>query len=255
MSELQQDLLSTLFGSWREVADETTRRLGGQTANLFVYLYNDTLDILGAIHGVYSEEELPCSLVYADFTALFKELDWLHALFLFGNYPVVLSRLRFNWERIFRARYAAAYAQENPSEADVPGPTIGDKHDRLTKREDRLNWRTLIAPSLTRLFSIGTPAEVEAQFKPLWDRLNHCVHPSGELREKSAGESALHHRDAFDEAWAHETHQAAAEVVGLLLLAVLARFPAAVPSLWADPHTFKACPQLRAALESAVGDR
>jgi hypothetical protein len=182
-----------------------------------------------------------------------KELHWLHVLFLSGNYPIVLSRLRFNWERLFRARYADTFVKENPGAPDVPGPTLDDKHDWLMQREDSLRWKTLMAPTLARLFAAGAPGEAEAHFRPLWDRLNRCVHPSGELREKLMGESILHARDAFDEAWARETLSDATEVFGLVWLAVLSRFPAAVPALLADPHTFKAIPQLRAVLEKAVG--
>jgi hypothetical protein len=244
-----QDFLSMMFGIWREVADETVRHLGEDTAGLFVRLYNDALEILGAIDDAYPEEERLHSLTFVEFIGLLKELTTLQVLFLSGNYPIVPSRLRFNWERIFRARHADAYASENPGAADPPGPTLDEKHDWLTRREDKLTWKTLISPTLARLFPPGVPGEIETHFKPLWDRLNRCVHPSGELREKLVGESTLHALDAFDEAWARETHADATEVFELIWRAVLSRFPAAVPALLADPETFRACPRLRAVLE------
>jgi hypothetical protein len=80
------------------------------------------------------------------------------------------------------------------------------------------------------------------------------VHPSGKLRERLVGESALHAQDAFDEVWARETRADATAVFGLIWLAVLFRSPAAVPALLADPHTFRACPQLRACLERIIGE-
>src|SRR5262249_35907783 len=122
----QEHLLSTLFGFWREVAAETIRCLGEGTASLFLDLYNDALNIQGAVLAAYPEEERPCSLVFADFAGLLKELHWLHALFLFGNYPFVLSRLRHDWEWLFRAYHADTYAQHNPGATDVPGPTLDD---------------------------------------------------------------------------------------------------------------------------------
>jgi hypothetical protein len=250
----RQDILSTLFDHWHKVADDTTCGLGEEMACLFVYLNDDAFDILGAIHDAYPEEERLCSLVYADCTGLLKELHWFHALFLSGNYPVVLSRLRFNWERIFRACHADAYAQKHPNETDVLGPTLEDKHNWLMQREDRPNWKTVIAPTLARLFTAGAPAGIEFHFKPLWDRLNRCVHPSGELREKLVGESALLARDASDEKWARETHAEATEVFALVWLTILSRFPGAVPALLTDQETFRACPQLRAVLGSAVGE-
>jgi hypothetical protein len=133
-------------------------------------------------------------------------------------------------------------------------PTAREKHEWLTQRENRnrLNWQNVIAPALSQLFAAGLPGEAESHFKPLWDRLNCCVHPSGELREKLVGESVLHALDAFDEGWAQETLADAADVFGLIWLAVLSRFPRAVPALLADPHTFRACPQLRRVLERAA---
>jgi hypothetical protein len=63
-----------------------------------------------------------------------------------------------------------------------------------------------------------------------------------------AGESALQAVDAFDEGWARATLADAADVFGLIWLAVLSRFPLAVPALLANADTFRACPQLRAVL-------
>ncbi len=62
------------------------------------------------------------------------------------------------------------------------------------------------------------------------------------------GESILHALDSFDEGWARQTLADAAEVFGLIWLAVLSRFPAAVPALFANADTFRACPQVRAVL-------
>jgi hypothetical protein len=107
MSQALEDLLSTLFGHWRKVAEETNSCLGEETAGLFIDLYHDALAIQGAVLDTYPEEERLCSLVFADIIGLFKELHWFHAMFLFGNYPFVLSRLRHNWERLFRAYYVS----------------------------------------------------------------------------------------------------------------------------------------------------
>jgi hypothetical protein len=247
-----EDLLSKLFVLWKQIAGETSRRLGNETADLFVYLYNDALNIQYAIDAAYPQEKQLLSLVLFDFMALLKELYWLHVLFVSGNYPIVLSRLRFNWERIFRARHADAYASENPGADDPPGPTVDDKHDWLTQRENKLNWRTLIVSTLSSLFTADSQEEIESQFKPLWDRLNACVHPSGDLREKLAGDSTLLAVDAFDEAWARETHRDTAEVFAVIWLAIMSRFPGAAPALLADATTFHVCPQLRSVLRASL---
>jgi hypothetical protein len=91
-----------LFGHWSQVAEETTRRLGDESAGLFVYFYNDGLDILHAILDGYTKEERLHSLVFGEFTALFKELHWLHVLFLSGNYPIIFRNARGNEVRVGR---------------------------------------------------------------------------------------------------------------------------------------------------------
>jgi hypothetical protein len=135
----------------------------------------------------------------------------------------------------------------------VPGPTLDDKNAWLMQRETRLNWNTVIAPTLALLFPADAPEAIQGRFKPLWDRLNRIVHPSGDLRLMLVDESTLLVRDAFDEQWARETLADAAEVFGLICLAVVTRFPDALPALLANPHTFRACPELRAGLEKATG--
>jgi hypothetical protein len=254
VSHLLQNVLSTVLGHWTNVAGDTIGGLGENAAGLFVNLSSDALDILKAIFDAYPEEERLHSLVFAEFTGLLNDLTTLQALFLGGKYRLVQSQLRFNWEQIFRARHADAYAEENPHAADPPGPTLHEKHVWLTEREKKLRWDTVIAPALTRLFTAAVPTEIVSHFKLLWDRLNLCVHPSGQVREMLMGESALHARDAFDEAWAQQTHADALEVFSLLWLAVLSRFPGAVPALLADPHTFRACPSLRAVLEATQAE-
>ncbi len=114
MNQPPQDPLSMLFGLWKKIGEETSQRLGDETANLFVYLYNDSVEIGGAVGAAYPKEEVCQSLVNLELIGLLKELSCLHVLFLSGNYPIVLSRLRFNWERIFRACHADMYALENP---------------------------------------------------------------------------------------------------------------------------------------------
>jgi hypothetical protein len=254
MSQSLQDVLSTLFDHWRQVADETVRHLGEEKAALFVHLYNDALAIFGAVFDVYPEEERLHSPVFVEFMGLSRELNSFHALFLCGNYRLVLTQLRFNWERVFRARYADLYAQEHPGAADPPGPTIDDKHEWLMARERWLGWNDCIVPVLAHLFTASDQADIGSHFRPLWERLNRCVHPSGELREKLAAEPTLHVLDAFDQAWAEETHADAVEVFGLIYLAVLSRFPKAVPALLADPHCFKVLPTLRTVLATSEQD-
>lgn len=48
-----------------------------------------------------------------------------------------------------------SHAEDAPGVLDDPWPTLGDKHPWLTQRKDQLNWRTVIAPTMDRLFAAG----------------------------------------------------------------------------------------------------
>jgi hypothetical protein len=163
-----------------------------------VDIYNDALDIQFAISDAYPKQELT-SLVYTDFMGVCKEIQWLHVMFLAGNYPLLLARLRFIWELVFRALYADTYEQHEETHREPPGLTVDEKHCWLENEEKRLNWGSVILPVLRKLFNASDAKEIEQSFKPAWDALNCYVHPSAVLRYELIEESSLLFRDAFDE--------------------------------------------------------
>jgi hypothetical protein len=246
--ETKMDLLATTFGHWRKNAAEAERVLGKDKTHFFVDLYNDALEIQFALSDAYPKEELT-SLLYADFTGLFKEINWLMVIFLAGNYPLLLGRLRFIWELVFRAVYADTYEQEEEADRAPPGATVDEKHWWLESEEGRLNWRSVILPILKRLFVAKDPNEIEEHFKPIWDILNCYVHPSATLRYDLIEESALLARDAFDEKLANKTLHYAGEVFELVWLAVIWRFPETKCQLLSKPNVFARCPRLRSVLK------
>src|SRR5262249_25330081 len=154
------DLLEKTFSHWKQIAQETVAALGDERASLFVYLYNDALDIGSAVRDSYSEEERGQSLTFVDFMGVCKEIHWLGVIFLAGTYPLVLGRLRFIWELIFRAVYADTYAPVSIGDRHGPGPTAQDKHQWLEAHEDELGWGSLILPLLQRLFVEQNPNEL-----------------------------------------------------------------------------------------------
>jgi hypothetical protein len=238
-------------GHLLEVAEKTVDCLGEERAWLFVDLANDWLDI--HLHGIleaYMQEELLTSLVYHDFTGLFKELRWFQILFLAGNYPILYRNLRFVWELIFRAYHADSYAGAHPDNPDVPGILAGEKSDWLADREEkrRLNWNSVMSPGLLRLFPTMQHAEIEDVFHPIWAHLSGSVHPSSDLRIRKIDYSELkddmHLLDSFNEAWAIESLDLSSQVFDLIWLAVLSRFPNCLPLL-SDPKSFRHCPMTR----------
>jgi hypothetical protein len=132
------------------------------------------VDAHAAVHGgneqlaVVTEEEL------AGETEPVKTPGW------HSNYPMVMGRLRFNWEQIYRANHADTYALRNPAAADLPGKSLDDKHEWLMRQEaeNRLRWPEVFQPALASIFSGWSSEEVRDVFKPLWDRLSGFVHPS-----------------------------------------------------------------------------
>jgi hypothetical protein len=245
--ETETDLLGSIFGHWEQNAAETERILGKDKAHFFIDAYNDALDIQFAISDEYPKPELT-SLVYADFMGVCKEIHWLHVMFVAGNYPLLLARLRFIWELIFRALYADIYEQPGDRHQEASSSTVDDKHWWLEDQESKLNWRSVILPILNKLFTAKDSKEIEDCFKPTWDTLNCYVHPSAILRHELIEESSLIVRDAVDENFANKALHYATEVIELVWLTVLWRFPKAKDRLLADPNVLRNCSRVRSLL-------
>ena len=246
------DFLWQMFPYWRGIAKETCEKLG-EEADLFTMAYSDALDIHSYVCQHYSQAEQMESLVAFELPGLWKELYWMQFLFWASNYPVVMGRLRFNWEQIYRAYHADTYALRNPAAPDLPGKTVDGMHEWLMRQEEgnRLRWSDVIEPALARFFSGWPSGEARSVFKPLWDRLSGFVHPSGQLRELLIGETNLKVRDGFDEALAMSTLEDTRLVLDLIWVCIVDRFPKIVPSLKDDPHVFASFPRLRAMLDPA----
>ena len=151
------DFLWQMFPYWRGIAKETCDKLG-EEAGLFTMAYVDALELHGLVCQHYSQAEPRESLVAFELPGLWKELYWMQFLFWVSNYPVVLGRLRFNWEQIYRAYHADTYAVRNPTAPDLPGKTVDDKHEWLMRREEAKDevhpWRWT-----SMLVNTGPPRE------------------------------------------------------------------------------------------------
>jgi hypothetical protein len=197
------------------VEKKTHRVLRGDSA-FFIDVYNDALDIAGAIGD--EEARSPCSLTLFTLWGLFKEIHWFHTIFLSGNYPLLNARLRFVWELMYRATLA-----------DLDGPPdFGGRIDWLQRREkqkNKLGWNECIGPLIRRLFPLAIePAQDEAlkDAKELWDDLNGYVHPSVALQARMCdNRRPLHTGDHFDVHWAKATLRNAQSVFDLVWLATL----------------------------------
>ncbi len=60
------------------------------------------------------------NLVLFTLSGLFKEAGWFHSIFVAGNYPLLLSQIRFVWESMFRAYFAEHYPMEQLRRPKVP---------------------------------------------------------------------------------------------------------------------------------------
>jgi hypothetical protein len=227
-------LLGDQYEHLPHIARETLRSLDEERAACFNSLLNDWLDVLTAIHEVYSEAELRDSLLYLYFNGLFKEMYWFQLLFLGGNYPLLHRSLRYVWEMIFRACYVDTYVQESPNDPQPPGPLIDDKVEWLAQREKggMFRWNQFMKPVLGRLLPKAKDTEIEAYYKSLWNKLNEYVHPSKALLDRMVvGVPGSLVTDIFDKEWALETVETATMVFDVVWLAVFFRFPECMEAL------------------------
>jgi hypothetical protein len=221
---------------------ETLEKLGEKEGGFFVWVAEDWIKINTALVGAYPGKR-GYNLVRLTFGGLLKEVCWFHFFFVAGNYPLLLSRLRFVWEAVFRAFLVENYPLRSPvprtrrprtrrprtrRPPPAPGPSPDDKVGWLYKHERNLNWAGCIEPVLRKVFPLADEQEkVRDDYHKLLDELHKYVHPSADLAGKMIGESALHVIDNFDEGWALETVEIARKVFDLVWLAVLQHHPLA----------------------------
>lgn len=234
MSDTNDDLL---WIGLEDISKETEQHLG-ERAHCFIDLYIDWLEIWGSFSTAYSKDLPLTSLVAADFFSLGKDLHWIHRLLHWGNYPLITRVLRYDWELMFQAYYVDVYQPSIPGDANVPGISVDDKVHWLDSRGPSLQFNSLIVPILNALL----PSGERDHYKQIWRHLNQHVHPTKHLRYRLIEESALAVRDSFDKEWAEEVIGFSCDVVDLIWLTTLKRFPMCVASL-TEPSLFKHAPR------------
>lgn len=226
-------LLGAQYEILQEIAAEAVNVLGAEQAGFFTYLFNDWMDVWGAISTAYPEEELAQSLVYFYLVGLSKEVRWLQLHFLSGNYSLLHRDLRHIWEMVFRGYYVDTHAKKEETDPEPPGPTLDEKIAWMAEHErDLFTWGEFMRLTLRRLVPKVKGTDVERYYKLLWDNLNEHVHPSAALLDRMATwspESWV--KDAFSEEWALEAINSATMVFDLVWVAVLSRFPCCVDML------------------------
>lgn len=209
------------------ICRQTIEHFGHQEAEQFLLSAADGLDIKFALNAAYSPAELS-NLITLQAWGLLKEFKWLQFLFLAGNYPLVMSRLRYVWEAVYRACYVEAHADPAVRSLDSDGKLSWIETHRLT-------WGNCILPTLTRLFPMaGREPEVRDYYKAVWEELNQYVHPTAHLQNRMVDESALLLKDGFDADWAADTLRAAKVVADLVWFAVLSHHEKAIPAVPED---------------------
>jgi hypothetical protein len=233
MSEKQILWIEEMCRLLAPIERETLEKLGEETGRFFLRVTDDWLKINSAVMGVYPGEQ-GYNLVLHTFLGLFKEVYWFQFFFVSGNYPLLLSRVRFVWESIFRAYLAENYPLGPRQPLPVPGPSLDDKVAWLEKRERErgrgrnLNWDGCIEPVLRSVFPLADrEKKVRDFYQAQYKELHQYVHPSVYLGEKMIGESALHVIDNFDDELALEAIRAASNVFDLVWLTVLRHHPLA----------------------------
>jgi hypothetical protein len=227
MSERQSLWVEEMCLRLSEIERETLEKLGEEKGGSFVAAANDWLEINSALMDTCPGEQ-GHNLVLHTFWGLFKEVTWFHFFFVSGNYPLLLSRLRYVWESVFRAYLAEHYPLGSQQPWPAPGPSPDDKLAWLEEHGKALDWDRCIEPVLRDVFPLAArEQEVRDHYKKLWQELHKYVHPSAYLAGRMIGDSALHVTDDFDEGWALEAVGIAARVFDLVWLAVLGHHPAA----------------------------
>jgi hypothetical protein len=230
-----EDVVSNKRLTWIEqhcallvpIERETVEKLGEETAGAFVCAANDCVTVSAAVTSAY-RNQLSANLVLLTLHGLFKEATWFHSLFVAGNYPYLLSRLRFVWESMFRAYFVEHYPMGPCLKWDTPGPTADDKVAWLEEHGQALRWDTCTEPVLRAVFPLADrEQQVRDHYKGLFQELHRYAHPSAYLLDRMTDDSALHLKDGFDEMWARQAADIGGQVFDLVWMVVFAHHPGA----------------------------
>src|SRR5262249_24865985 len=152
MSATPKLWVQEMCGRLAEIERETLEQLGETKGGFFVNVANDCLDINCAIQDAYPGQH---NLVLHTSWGVFKEVGWFHFFFVSGNYPILLSRLRFVWESVYRAYFAENHPLGGQQPWPAPGPSPDDKLAWLDEHERDLNWDRCLEPVLRRSFPLA----------------------------------------------------------------------------------------------------
>jgi hypothetical protein len=214
--------------------ERQTRALLGDDADYFLRVAFDWDEVVSHLPDL----TLPggYDLVVHTVFGLQKEIRWLQLFLLAGNYPLLLSRLRFIWESAFRAYFAEHYPMGQFA-ADPPGLSPDHKLDWLRTNGRQLSWDNCIEPVLRTVLPVADrEPEVMNSYRERWRSLHRYVHPSADLAGRMIDDTALHVADNFDEEWAKESVELGSAVFDLVWLAVVRHRPAVfdrITKLWA----------------------
>lgn len=225
----KQSWVRTMCDILADIEEVTLRELGEEKGGFFVNVSNDWMEVTAAVRAAYPKQYC---LVHHAATGLWKEVAWFHFFFVSGNYPLLLSRLRFVWESVFRASLAEKYVPGGKKPLPRPGPSLQDKFDWLHKYGGKLDWNRCIEPILRRVHPLADrEKEVRDHYHQLWQYLNLYVHPSAYLAVQMVGESSLLVTDNFDREWATRALAVGSDVFDLVWLTILHHYPMAFDRL------------------------
>jgi len=224
---------------------ETIATLGAEEPFVLVDLFNDSIDVRGAILNKY-RDSLVNSVMALTLAPLQNAIYGMQFDFLLGRYAEVGRTLRFAWELVFRAYFVDNYTSLFPDSTDFPGHSLGSKLQWLEQKRLRLTWETVFRPVFNYLFENGKQDGVTEYFKPNWDRLIQVSHPSMAWFVSGTEESSRLAFNHFDETLARQIIGDAREVLGVIWFAMLRQFPDAMNELFGKDNVFYQTPQIRA---------
>lgn len=244
-------LYDDLQSASRRIAEQTVAGLTESNHTAFVTMMTSAIDLRCALTAAYDEIDLEDRLLSLDAVTLDRHLYEMCVDFYSGRYESAGRTLRFLWEMLFRADSADQYADRNPTATDGPGETLDDKVRWLRDREKKkpgLNWNT-VAAGFSDLFPTSVSVAV-AYFRPIWDRLNEVVHPSGNWRDASVGDSSRIAWPNFDADFARQLLADLNAVVPLFWWLILFRHPQAVRHLDNPADLFRSSPVVAGAFSA-----
>jgi len=216
MTEDMEKVFKSLYKQLDEIQRETINGLSKEDlGHIHDFHTNNWIDLWKCISSNYGDESKN-SILFFYYSTLFKELYWMHRLFLYGNYLDIYRKLRYVLELVMQGHYLDTH---------YPDLLLDKQLRRGQELEKKLYGWKLIEKQLRKMTE---NERLVVEFHETWKSLCKQVHPSPRFLDYIAEtDFSSFFTDSFNKDLALRLLHIIDQTFDIIYLAMISRFPRA----------------------------